>query len=112
VVGACAWTSRYHRDEVTIRIKTRNTVGDTVIPGTETMHATATATAVIEFRCSWKPAEKTGPQKDKDKSEKAAVPGPLTFDCDGHNRFDVDPLHPAPWAELSKTLFAVHLIND
>lgn len=118
VVGTCAWTSGHHRDEVTVKIETRNTVGDTVIPGTETMHATATATAVIEFRCNWKPADETGegsdPQKDKDKGkgEKAEVPGPLTFDCDGRNRFDIDPLHPDPWAELSKMLFAVHLIND
>ncbi|MFF4162126.1 pilus assembly protein TadG-related protein [Streptomyces sp. NPDC001741] len=118
VVGGCEWRSGYQRDEVTVRVKTRNTVGDTVIPGTESKHATAEATAVIEFRCSWKPAEKpdegTSPQPDeeKDEDDKEETPGPVTFDCDGRNRFEIDPLHPDPWAELGKALFAVHLIND
>jgi hypothetical protein len=118
VVGGCAWDSGYQRDEVTIKVKTRNTVGDTLIPGTETKHATAEATAVIDFRCSWKPAKKpdkdTGPQpgKDKEKGEKEKTPGRITFDCDGRSQFEIDPLDPAPWSELGKTLFAVHLIDD
>lgn len=96
-----------------MRVKTRNTVGDTVIPGTETKHATATATAVIEFRCIWKPAEEpeggTTPQPDEDEE---VTPAPITFDCDGRNHFDIDPLDPDPWSELGKALFAVHLIDD
>ncbi|MDX3066546.1 MULTISPECIES: pilus assembly protein TadG-related protein [Streptomyces] len=113
---ACTWDSGFQRDEVTVEVKTRDTVGDTVIPGTETKHATAKATAVIEFRCTWKPAEEpdkdTGPQQDEDEGDKEENPGPITFECDGRDRFDIDPLHPDPWAELGKTLFAVHLIDD
>ncbi|MEU4263775.1 pilus assembly protein TadG-related protein [Streptomyces sp. NPDC025273] len=118
LVNGCDWESGFQRDEVTVKVKTRDTVGDTVIPGTETTHATATATAVIEFRCSWKPAEKpdeeTNPQpdEDKDEDEKEETPGPITFDCDGRNQFEIDPLRPDLWAELGKTLFAVHLIDD
>ncbi|MFC5074059.1 pilus assembly protein TadG-related protein [Kitasatospora cinereorecta] len=113
VVG-CGWESGFQRDEATVRVKSLDAVGDTVIPITKTTHATATATAVIEFRCSWKPAEEpdkeTGPQQDED--EKKETPGPITFDCDGRNRFEIDPLDPDPWAELGKMLFAVHLIDD
>ncbi|MFE7755688.1 pilus assembly protein TadG-related protein [Streptomyces sp. NPDC057429] len=118
LVNGCDWESGFQRDEVTVKVKTRDTVGDTVIPGTETTHATATATAVIEFRCSWKPAEKpdeeTNPQPDEegDEDEKEETPGPITFDCDGRNQFEIDPLRPDLWAELGKTLFAVHLIDD
>ena len=115
VVG-CAWGSGFQRDEVTVKVKTRNTVGDTVIPGTEDKHANATATAVIEFRCRWKqsdaPDKGTGPGSDKDKSGKEEVSAPFTFDCDGGSRFDIDPLHPRPWTDLGKALFAVHLIDD
>lgn len=115
VVGGCDWTSAYQRDEVTVKVETRYTVGDTVLPDTETTHARAEATAVIEFRCSWKPAERpdkeTGPEPDEDKDDKE-TPGPFTFDCDGRNRFEIDPLHPDPWAELGKALFAVHLTDD
>ena len=107
VVG-CTWGSGFQRNEVTVKVKTRNTVGDTVIPATEDKHATATATAVIEFRCRWK--QSGAPDKGKNGKDEASAP--FTFDCDGRNRFDIDPLHPDPWAELGKMLFAVHLIDD
>ncbi|MFF9684972.1 pilus assembly protein TadG-related protein [Streptomyces sp. NPDC014623] len=116
VVGGCMWNSGFQRDEVTVRVKSRNTVGDTVIPGTETTHATAEATAVIEFRCNWNPAEKpdadTSPQPDETEDDKEETPGPISFDCDDRNHFEIDPLHPDPWAELGKMLFAVHLTDD
>ncbi|MEV6312987.1 pilus assembly protein TadG-related protein [Streptomyces sp. NPDC051840] len=118
VVGGCGWQSRFQRDEVTVRVETRNTVGDTVLPGTESRHATATATAVIEFRCSWKapekPSEGSEPPPGDDEAEdgKPENPGPFTFHCDGRDRFEIDPLHPDPWAELGEALFAVHLTDD
>ncbi|GHA80841.1 pilus assembly protein TadG-related protein [Streptomyces clavifer] len=118
VVDGCDWESGFQRDEVTVKVKTRDAVGDTVIPGTETTHATAHATAVVEFRCTWKPVEEpdkdTGPQQgeDKDEDDKEETPGPITFDCDGRNQFEIDPLDRNLWAELGKTLFAVHLIDD
>ena len=36
-----------------VEIKTNYTVGDSIVPGTETKHATAEATAVIEPRCDF-----------------------------------------------------------
>ncbi|MFF5894978.1 pilus assembly protein TadG-related protein [Streptomyces argenteolus] len=118
VVGRCRWDSGFQRDEVTVKVETRNTVGDTVIPGTEKTRATATATAVVEFRCNWKPAEEPDgeaspqPENEEDEGEKPETPGPFTFQCDGRDRFEIDPLHPDPWAELGETLFAVHLTDD
>ncbi|MFD7442510.1 pilus assembly protein TadG-related protein [Streptomyces sp. NPDC059909] len=114
VTGGCQWDSGFKRDEVTVEVKTRYTVGDSVIPGTETRHATAKATAVVEFRCSWKPADKEGkpgnggdPDKDKEKDK----PGPIEFKCDGRDSFKLDPLDLDPWEELAEVFFAVHLVD-
>ncbi|MCS0634515.1 pilus assembly protein TadG-related protein [Streptomyces sp. LP05-1] len=56
VAGSCSWDSGVRRDEVTVEVRTRYTVGDSVLPGTEQRHATAGATAAVEFRCDWQPA--------------------------------------------------------
>lgn len=115
----CHWDYGYRQDKFTAHIKTRYTVGSSVIPGTAEEHVTAAATAVIEFRCTWKakdaPSTDPGPgseddEGDKgDKGDKPDVPL-LAFDC-GHGAVDIDPTDPQPWAELSKTVFAVHLID-
>ncbi|WP_351226082.1 pilus assembly protein TadG-related protein [Streptomyces sp. NPDC002133] len=112
VPGGCQWNSGFMRDEVTVEVETRYTVGDSVIPGTETRHATAKATAVVEFRCSWKPADKEdkpgnggGPDENKDN------PGPIAFKCDGRDSFLLDPLNLDPWEELAEVFFAVHLVD-
>ncbi|WP_171111664.1 MULTISPECIES: pilus assembly protein TadG-related protein [unclassified Streptomyces] len=45
----------------TVDIETTEPVGDTIVPGTEDMHAAATATAVIEPRCTFElPGEDAG----------------------------------------------------
>ncbi|WP_431042493.1 pilus assembly protein TadG-related protein [Streptomyces sp. P1-3] len=60
----------------TVTIRTRHTVGKSVIPGTERKHATAKAKAVVEPRCApggpeTLPAPKTGDEeRDGDKGEK------------------------------------------
>ncbi|WP_425424628.1 pilus assembly protein TadG-related protein [Streptomyces phaeochromogenes] len=59
-----------------VEIQTNYTVGDSIIPGTETRHANADATAVIEPRCDF-PA-------DADPAEL------VTLDCDG-DLVDIDP---------------------
>lgn len=110
----CSWDYGYLQDKFTAHIKTRYTVGSSVIPGTAKEHVTADATAVIEFRCTWKAkdAPNTDPgsgDDEGDKGEKPDVPL-LAFDC-GHGGIDIDPTDPQPWTELSKTLFAVHLID-
>ena len=80
-----------------VQATTNYTVGDSIIPGTETMHAKAEATAVIKPRCDL--AESADPEKA------------VEFICDGDDEpieidpddFDLDELPEA------SDLFAVHL---
>ncbi|NSL43386.1 hypothetical protein HO151_04095 [Streptomyces sp. 8P21H-1] len=78
-----------------VAVETNFTVGDSIIPGTETQHAKADATAVIEPRCDF--------DLDADPTE------PITLDCDGEpvdidpEDFDVDDLPDA------SVLFSVYL---
>ncbi|MGI5252205.1 pilus assembly protein TadG-related protein [Actinacidiphila glaucinigra] len=58
----------------TVALHSSGTVGDSVVPGTESMHARATATAIVESRCG---------VDDKDGDT-------ITFICDG-DRLAVDP---------------------
>ncbi|WP_338054723.1 hypothetical protein [Streptomyces spiramyceticus] len=79
-------------------IETRFTVGDSVIPGTEDIHAVADAKAVIEPRCEITPG-----------SEPSKL---IEIDCDGSGHWEIDPK--APIDELedlpeAKDLFSVHL---
>ncbi|WP_420037974.1 pilus assembly protein TadG-related protein [Streptomyces sp. cg28] len=80
-----------------VKVRTLYTVGDSIIPGTETEHAVAQATAVIQPRCSF-PA---------DADFKKAV----QLDCDG-TPFEIDPenfdLEDLPDASA---LFSVHLAD-
>jgi hypothetical protein len=59
-----------------VNVVTDYTVGDSIIPGTEDMTATAQAIAVIQPRCDF--ASNTNPTK------------PVTLDCDGVP-VDIDP---------------------
>ncbi|MFF7676539.1 pilus assembly protein TadG-related protein [Actinacidiphila glaucinigra] len=61
-------------DGATVALHTSGTVGESVVPGTESMHARATATAVVESRCA---------VDDKDGDE-------ISFICDG-DEVTVDP---------------------
>ncbi|GHE66273.1 hypothetical protein GCM10018785_38850 [Streptomyces longispororuber] len=78
-----------------VRIRTNYTVGDSIIPGTETQHATAEATAVIAPRCDVAPAD------DPEES--------VEFSCNGEP-FEIDPedfdMDDLPDAS---DMFAVHL---
>ncbi len=58
----------------TVALHTSGTVGKSVVPGTESMHASAAATAIVESRCI---------VDDKDGDA-------ITFICDG-DRLTVDP---------------------
>lgn len=113
----CDWDEGFLRDRVTVSVETDYTVGSSVIPGTETRHATAHATAVIEFRCSTKleDAPSADPGSDDGGGEDGEggqpdLPIP-TLDCGGQD-LEIDPVHPELWTDLAKTLFAVHLIDD
>lgn len=82
----------------TVVAETNDTVGDTIVPGTEDQKATQTATAVIEARCLFKP-----PDEDADED---ALP---RLSCEGE---DWD-LSPDDLSDLPKPedLFDVHLAD-
>ncbi|WPO75876.1 pilus assembly protein TadG-related protein [Streptomyces sp. KN37] len=79
-------------------IETLYTVGDSIIPGTETQHAKAEATAIVRPRCD------VTPSADPEKT--------VEFDCDGGGSFEIDPddfdLGDLPEASV---LFSVHLAD-
>ncbi|MFJ9415949.1 pilus assembly protein TadG-related protein [Streptomyces sp. NPDC101227] len=107
-----------------VTIKTRNTVGDSVIPGTESKHATANAKAVVVPRCSLAPAP---PDEDKSgdagkeseggrngKGEKGGKgqdddPPPRELTCEGKN-WTLDRDKPQDFPDASD-LFAVRLAH-
>ncbi|APY90826.1 hypothetical protein A7J05_13640 [Streptomyces alfalfae] len=79
-------------------VVTNYTVGDSIIPGTESQHAKADATAVIKPRCN---------------VDSAADPGKtVEFTCDGEEPIEIDPddfeLDDLPEASV---LFSVHLAD-
>ncbi|GHK00733.1 hypothetical protein SY2F82_25300 [Streptomyces sp. Y2F8-2] len=78
-----------------VAVRTNYTVGDSVIPGTEGMHAKAHAIAVIEPRCDFD--AKADPKK------------PVQLNCDGQT-VDIDPekFKPVDLPDAS-VLFSVHL---
>ncbi|MFJ6063339.1 pilus assembly protein TadG-related protein [Streptomyces tendae] len=84
----------------TVSAETNETVGDTIVPGTEDQKATESATAVIEARCS-----PTPPAEDADDE---ALP---SLTCKGGEDWDVKPedLSDLPKAE---DLFDVHLADS
>lgn len=114
------WRPGYWQDKVTAKVKTRYTVGPSVIPSTRNGHATASATAVIEFRCGLKPApelpdpgQDEGDDKDKKgKDDSEDAPGPFEFRCDGGQDVTIDLTDKNPFEGLSKLIFSVHLIDD
>ncbi|MWA13282.1 hypothetical protein E5671_29605 [Streptomyces sp. BA2] len=81
-----------------VEIETTYTVGDSIIPGTESMHAKAEATAIVKPRCDLSPS--ADPEKV------------VEFDCEGEGSFEIDPddfqLDDLPDASA---LFSVHLAD-
>ncbi|MEV6944066.1 pilus assembly protein TadG-related protein [Streptomyces sp. NPDC051172] len=96
-VGQCAgqlWDLSY-----TVKVETNKTVGDSIVPGTESKHATATARAVIEPLCPFDlPGAGTG----------NAVLPKLT--CKDNKVWEPDPADPTGLPE-PKDLFDVHLAD-
>jgi hypothetical protein len=99
----------------TVEIRTRGTVGDSIVPGTEDQHVEASATAVIEPRCRLSPSSEEeppsgeegeeDPEEDEDGGDEKKPR--LELRCDGEDLI-IDPedddffLDPAD-------LFSVHL---
>ncbi|MFJ2767655.1 pilus assembly protein TadG-related protein [Streptomyces sp. NPDC087300] len=79
-------------------IETNYTVGDSIIPGTESKHAKADATAIIKPRCD------VDPSADPKKA--------VELKCDGELPFEIDPdeFEPGDLPDAS-VLFSVHLAD-
>ncbi|WP_121704383.1 pilus assembly protein TadG-related protein [Streptomyces sp. E5N298] len=84
----------------TVVAETNDSVGDTIVPGTETRKATQTATAVIEARCRFEPLAED--------ADDAALP---SLSCKGGQVWD---LNPDDLSDLPKPedLFDVHLADS
>lgn len=78
-----------------VEVQTNYAVGDSIIPGTESMQAKADAVAVIKPRCAFAPGTDPGQ--------------PLELDCDGAP-VDIDPedFDPDDLPDAS-VMFSVHL---
>ncbi|MEU6395018.1 hypothetical protein [Streptomyces sp. NPDC046939] len=112
-----------------VEVRTRYTVGDTIIPGTENDKAQAHATAVIEPRCDLPadtapstepdpapsmepdPAPEPNPGTEEDEDEGGDERPPVELICDG-DPVEIDPgdFDPADLPDAS-LLFSVHLAD-
>ncbi|GHH90085.1 pilus assembly protein TadG-related protein [Streptomyces capillispiralis] len=82
-----------------VEVRTNKTVGDSIVPGTEERQSTATATAVIEPRCTFKlPAED---------AEDDVLP---LLTCKGEE-WNLDPKGPIELLPEPHDLFDVHLAD-
>ncbi|MGV9872835.1 pilus assembly protein TadG-related protein [Streptomyces cellulosae] len=91
----------------TVEVQTNKTVGDSIVPGTETKKSKATATAVIEPRCGFElPAP--APEDDTDGEEQEELPA---LNCKGGIDWDLDPEAPADLLPQPEDLFDVHLAD-
>ncbi|GHB46322.1 hypothetical protein GCM10010347_14920 [Streptomyces cirratus] len=102
----------------TVTVETVRTVGKSVIPGTERMHGTATATAVIEPHCHLVDVPLPSPSPSITPSptptpggEGPSGPEPVRFVCKGGRTLEVDPRSPGSLNKLAKSLFTVRLVK-
>ncbi|QGV82603.1 pilus assembly protein TadG-related protein [Streptomyces ficellus] len=79
----------------TVSVSSQKPVGDTILPGTDNLTASAQATAIVVPRCSFEP------------TEDADSPSPGSLDCEG----DVTDLDPTLLPDMSD-LFDVRLAED
>lgn len=104
----------------TVTVRTSKAVGKSVIPGTETKHATARAKAVVEPRCTYEePTPLPDPTGDGDKDEDGQGDGKddggkdeksvIDLVCEGRN-ITIDPEHLDLFPD-AKDLFSVHLAD-
>lgn len=96
----------------TVEVETREPMGDSILPGTEDKRAEATATAVVEPRCDFKPAVEDGdegedPAPEEGEEEEPSLPGELI--CGGIP-LDLDPEN-LVLPDMS-VLFSVRLAED
>lgn len=98
----------------TVESRSRKPMGDSIIDGTENQHAQATATAVVEPRCTFAPDESAAPPEggdDRDPgkgNDKKPSPGKLV--CDTKD-WIIDPEKPDLLPDMTD-LFTVRLAED
>ncbi|MEU7063525.1 pilus assembly protein TadG-related protein [Streptomyces sp. NPDC046161] len=97
--------------EFTVTVTTDAAVGDSVIRGTESRQSKATATAVIEPRCSLGSAPEPAPSSTSAPGEGAEKPVSVSLRCKGGDPLTVDPSKPGSLLGLARTLFTVRLAN-
>ncbi|MFH7593718.1 pilus assembly protein TadG-related protein [Streptomyces racemochromogenes] len=102
----------------TVTVESDRTVGDSVIPGTGSMHGTATATAVVESKCRLDGVADPGPTPTAPAGGSTPEPTPtasaaptVTFTCDKGDPIKLDPMKPGSLRELGRKLFSVRLVN-
>lgn len=91
--------------EFTVTVTTDDTVGDSVIPGTENIQGHATATALIEPNCSLEVVSTPPP------AEPPPVPDPIGIECADGGEITVDPSNPGSLSKLARKLFSVRLVD-
>ncbi|WP_328300540.1 pilus assembly protein TadG-related protein [Streptomyces sp. NBC_00435] len=97
--------------EFKVTVTTDDTVGESVIPGSETMHGHATATALIEPSCSLKPAPAPTPSPTPSPGGGGTVPDPVGIECRDGGVITVDPSNPGSLSKLARKLFSVRLVD-
>ena len=86
----------------TVRVETNKSVGKSIVPGTETRKSDASATAVIEPRCTFRLPAEEAPAEEED-----VLP---LLTCDGE-RWELDPEGPVELLPQPEDLFDVHLAD-
>lgn len=81
----------------TVEVETTDTVGESIVPGTENMKSKETATAVIDPRCTFDPLAEDAPEGTL----------PLLTCTDG--KWELDPEDPEELLPKPEDLFDVHL---
>ncbi|MEU0766910.1 pilus assembly protein TadG-related protein [Streptomyces albogriseolus] len=87
----------------TVEVQTNKTVGDSIVPGTETKKSRATASAVIEPRCGFEL-----PAGGEEADEEERLP---TLNCKGGTDWELDPETPEDLLPKPEDLFDVHLAD-
>ncbi|MET9957669.1 pilus assembly protein TadG-related protein [Streptomyces sp. NPDC006326] len=101
----------------TVGVTTNRTVGKSVVPGTDSVHGKAKATAAIESRCRLDaaptptPTPTPAPTPTPSPSPNPQAPSRVKFTCKGGKPFEVDPAKPGPWRTLARRLFDVRLVD-
>ncbi|ATW52781.1 pilus assembly protein TadG-related protein [Streptomyces peucetius] len=94
----------------TVNVKSRKPMGDSIIDGTGSKHATASATAVIEPRCTFTPEESKAPEPDEGADDDEAKPPPGKLRCDSED-WVIDPENLDLLPDMAD-LFTVRLAED